>query len=136
MPADGGIAVRITRNGGVAPAESGDGRFLYYARSEAPATSIWRVPVDGGEEQPIVEELTYSLNFVVADPGLYFLSVGSAPLTTAIEFYDDVRKTRTTLLRVGKRHSVGMALSPDKRWLLYSVVDSSGTNLMLVDNFR
>jgi len=37
---------------------------------------------------------------------------------------------------LGKEHWYGMALSPDRKSLLYSVVDNAGSNLMLVDNFR
>ena len=32
--------------------------------------------------------------------------------------------------------NVGLALSPDGRWLLYSQLDRSGADIMLVENFR
>jgi hypothetical protein len=30
----------------------------------------------------------------------------------------------------------GFAISPDRRWLLYTSLESSDADLMLVDNFR
>jgi Tol biopolymer transport system component len=136
MPADGGTAVRITKQGGLTATESPDGRFLYYAKHEGLPTSIWRVPLGGGEEKLIVNGLSYALNFVVADRGLYFLAFGDAPSKTSIDFFEYATGKRTTLLNLGKPYWWGMALSPDQKSLLYSLVDSAGSNLMLVDNFR
>jgi Tol biopolymer transport system component len=148
MSATGGSAVRITQHGGLAATESPDGRFLYYAKQGNSLTSIWQVPVGGGEEKLVVEGLSHSLNFVVADRGLYFLAVGDARpgsptqvlqgprQTRSIDFFEYATGKRTTVFDVGKPSWVGMALSPDQRHLLYSVLDSAGANLMLVDGFR
>jgi hypothetical protein len=135
MLADGGEAVRITRNGGLAARESKDGRFLYYAKNSVSPTSIWRVPVGGGEETPFLEGLSHQLNFVVADRGLYFVAVGNAPDKTSLDFFDFGTGRRSTLLGLGHRFWYGIALSPDQRTLLYSMVDVLGSNLMVVDGF-
>ena len=135
MPANGGAAVRITQHGGLTASESPDGRFLYYAKEGVP-TSIWRVPVGGGEEKFVLDGLSYALNFVVADQGLYFLAQGAAPSKTSIDFFEFATGKMSTLLKVGKQYYVGMALSPDQKSLLYSVIDNAGSNLMLVDQFR
>jgi len=136
MPAAGGPAVQVTKQGGTTATESRDGRLLYYARFNDSPSEIWRVPVDGGDEQPVVAGLSYSLNFVVADTGIYFLAIGDAPKETSIDFFEVATGRRTTLLKLGKEHWWGMALSPDQQSLLYSVVDSAGSNLMLVEKFR
>jgi len=47
IPANGGEAIQVTRDGGFAPLESPDGKFLYYTKALA-ATSLWRMPVEGG----------------------------------------------------------------------------------------
>ena len=146
--AAGGAAVRITQHGGVTATESPDGRFLYYAKQGNSQTSIWQVPVAGGEEKLVVEGLSHSLNFVVADRGLYFLAVsdprpGSAApglqgpgQTRSIDFFEFSTGKRTTLFVVKKQSWVGMALFPDQRSLLFSVLESAGANLMLVEGFR
>jgi Tol biopolymer transport system component len=88
MPAAGGASVRITQGGGMTATESPDGRFLYYAKHDAQPTEIWRVPVSGGEERSVVDGVSYSVNFVVANRGLYFVAVGDAPHKTSIDFFD------------------------------------------------
>ena len=70
MPAAGGAASQITRQGGLAAMESHDS-VLYYSKNGSSPTSIWRVPVDGGAEVPVVDGLSYSLNFAVSARGLY-----------------------------------------------------------------
>jgi Tol biopolymer transport system component/DNA-binding winged helix-turn-helix (wHTH) protein len=134
--AEGGEAVRITRNGGLAAIESPDGRWLYYAKDFHSPSSIWRVPVGGGAETLVVHGLSYSLNFVVADRGLYFIAVGDTPEKTSLDFFDYRTGKRSILLVLGKRFWYGMALSPDQRTMLYSVVDDAGSNLMVVDGFK
>jgi hypothetical protein len=68
----------------LAATESPDRKFLYYSKDGHSPSSIWRVPIDGGEETPVVDGLSYSLNFVVADRGLYFVGVGDAPHKTSL----------------------------------------------------
>jgi Tol biopolymer transport system component/DNA-binding winged helix-turn-helix (wHTH) protein len=138
MPADGGGPVQVTQQGGLAAMESPDGRFLYYARRgnfNLP-NSIWRVPVAGGEETAVVDGLSFSANFVVADRGIYFVAVGQSPEHTSIDFVEHGTGARTTIVRLGKMAWYGVALSPDQRTLLYSMIDNIGSNLMLVDGFR
>jgi Tol biopolymer transport system component len=136
MPADGGPAVQVTKQGGTTATESMDGRYLYYAKFDDSPSAIWRMPVGGGEERPVVDGLTYALNFVVGEKGLYFLAIGDSPLKTSIDFYEFATGTRRTLLKLGKEHWWGMALSPDQHSLLYSVIDAAGSNLMVVEKLR
>jgi hypothetical protein len=42
----------------------------------------------------------------------------------------------SALVRLDKRFWFGMTLSPDERSLIFPLVDSAGSNLMLVDGFR
>jgi eukaryotic-like serine/threonine-protein kinase len=135
MPAAGGPASQVTRQGGVHAIESRDG-FLYYSKDVESPTSIWRVPVDGGTEVPVVDGLIYSLNFAVGARGLYFIALNDTPDRPSLEFLDFRTLQRSTLARLDKPFSVGMTLSPDERSLVFPLVDSAGSNLMLVDKFR
>jgi Tol biopolymer transport system component len=54
LPANGGDAIQVTRNGGFGPRQSPDGKFLYYAKALF-ATSLWRIPVEGGPETKVLE---------------------------------------------------------------------------------
>ena len=93
----GGVPTQITRQGGLTATESPDGSFLYYAKDARSPTTIWRVPVGGGHETQVVDRLSYSINFVVADRGLY-----SSPSVTLLS-----RHQSTSLIsaRAGGRHS-------------------------------
>lgn len=51
VPADGGAAIQVTKNGGFAAFEAPDGSRLYYAKYDGPG--IWAVPIDGGEERRV-----------------------------------------------------------------------------------
>jgi Tol biopolymer transport system component/DNA-binding winged helix-turn-helix (wHTH) protein len=142
MPAGGGAAVQVTKQGGRAPAESPDGGWLYYAKGTGPtpfansAFSIWRMPVEGGQETLVVEGLSDPGNFVIASRGIYFLAVGQSPEQTSIDFVDSGTGARTTIVKLGKFAWYGAALSPDERTMLFATIDSIGSNLMLVDGFR
>jgi len=135
MPATRGEPVQITRLGGSTATESPDARYLYYAKYETSPSAIWRVPTEGGKEEPVVDGLSYTLNFVVAARGIYFLARGGERHQTTLDLFDFASGKRSTLAGVGKPFWWGMALSPDEKSLLFSVVDSAGSNLMLVDRF-
>ncbi|MGH9372194.1 MAG: winged helix-turn-helix domain-containing protein [Vicinamibacterales bacterium] len=135
MPAAGGARAQITRQGGTAAVEAADG-FLYYAKVSSSPSSIWRVPVNGGDEVHVVDGLSYSINFAVGERGLYFVAVGDTGDKPSVDFFDFSTGKRSTLVRLDKPHWFGMTLSPDERSLVFPLVDSAGSNLMLVDRFR
>ena len=43
VPSKGGVAVQVTRHGGLYAKESPDRRYLYYAKVETAIPSLWRV---------------------------------------------------------------------------------------------
>ncbi len=108
--------------------------------------AIWRVPVNGGEEIPVVSDLVGPMNFAVGKDRLYFIAGTGGPQQppasetmlwkTTIDFLDFKTGRRTTIARLDKGGSVGMALSPDERYLLYPVVDNLSRNLMLVEKIE
>ena len=52
-PVAGAQAVQVTRSGGSAPQVSVDGQYLYYVK-QGQDTRLFRMPVEGGEEQQVV----------------------------------------------------------------------------------
>ena len=135
MPAAGGAPAQITRQGGTAAIESGDG-FLYYAKGGGSPSSIWRVPVTGGAEVHVVDGLSYNINFAVGKRGLYFVAVADTGDKPSVDFFDFATGKRSTLARLDKPFWFGMTLSPDERSLVFPLVDSAGSNVMLVDRFQ
>lgn len=71
-PFVGGSMIKITRTGGAQAIESPDGRLLYYLKENEEFTSLWKVPVEGGQETQVLESVCCQ-NFAVVDQGIYFI---------------------------------------------------------------
>jgi Tol biopolymer transport system component len=144
VPAGGGKATQITRQGGYGPIESRDGKFLYYAKRSSGgvpslgaggAGGLWRVPSAGGDEVEILPDLRTSPSFDVAPDGIYYIPTGG-PGNYTIRFLDLATGKTRQVATLPKPASGGLSLSPDGRHLLYSQVDQTGADLVLVENFR
>jgi len=135
MHADGSAAAQVTTRGGQTAQESPDRRFLYYAKQGSP-TTIWRVPLGGGDDVQLVDGVSYPNNFVVGDRGIYFLAVGDSPSKNSIDFFEFSTGRRTSLAKVGKPWWSGIALSADQGSLLFATIDRDGSDLILVDRIQ
>jgi Tol biopolymer transport system component len=115
---------------------SPDGRFLYYPKDDSEFTSLWKVPVDGGEAIQVLESVC-CWTFTVVAQGLYF--VPKPPLggdNSSVEFLSFATGKVTTIAKFSGFSAWGSSVSPDGRWLLYSQYEPNGADLMLVENFR
>ena len=134
VPAGGGDPVQVTRQEGTCGLESLDGKFVYYLLAlvnEGSNTELWRVPAEGGEEIRIVDSVCPQL-FAVAERGIYFFSGWKSPLIQRFRFA--TRKIET-VARVEGKIGWGISVSPEDRWLLYSVLEEQ-SDLMMVEKFR
>ena len=131
MLAAGGDATQITKGGGFG-GRSLDGKFLYYTKPGG--DGLWRVPVDGGEEVLMNKTILSASNIAVGRQGVYYLINEKA--SHSIWFVDFATGQTKRIRAVEKLASWGISLSPDERWLLYTQQDQSGSDLMLVENFR
>jgi Tol biopolymer transport system component len=131
-----GDAVQITRNGAQVFRASPDGRFIYYARGAQPA-GLYRVAVDGGEEELLVESVSTSANFSPAHKGVYFIPPAGEDGRSSIEFLDLRTGKRRTIAPVDRLPLWGLTVSPDGRSILHAALaEPKRSNLMLVENFR
>jgi Tol biopolymer transport system component/DNA-binding winged helix-turn-helix (wHTH) protein len=139
VPSEGGQAVQVTRLGGFEGFESRDGKYFYYAKGRA-VPGIWQVPVNGGEERLLVDHNnagTWRL-WAVSKTGIYF-ATANVPSQPIIEFYNFTTRRVTQVVTLNKplsRSDPGLTISPDGRSLLFSQLDHSGSDIMLVENFR
>ena len=134
MPAAGGTPVQVTHHGGGAPVESPDGRFLYYAKQNHDTeTSLWRTPFAGGAEEQVAPAM-FRLNFSVTDRGIYYAKPDARFGT--IEYIDAATGHQSTVHVMEKPFDLGISISPDGRYLLFSRADSQGANLMLMEDFK
>jgi eukaryotic-like serine/threonine-protein kinase len=134
MPAAGGDAVQVTHGGGIAPTESPDGKTLYFTK-ETGMDGLWKMPLEGGAETRAVPDV-YRYNYAVTEKGIYFTPNGARDQTSSVQFLNFATGMAAPIVKVQKPLDLGLTVSPDGRTLLYTQVDSSGRNLMLVENFR
>ena len=129
-------------DGGVAPLESPDGKFLYYSRRRYPA-SLWRIPVEGGAPTKILDSLSDFKNWAIADTGLYFIPSSRIAEGSSIEFLSVATNQIRPVAQLEKpvytgltAAGGGLSVSPDGRYILYTQVDQADFELMMVENFR
>jgi eukaryotic-like serine/threonine-protein kinase len=146
LPAAGGSPMRVTHGGGYLSRESRDGRWLYFARNWD--NNISRI---AGSKAPNASN--HGEHLLIGPP--YKVQVGAWDLSEdEIFFVDRPTEMQPTMIRArhlvtGKvrailelsdvlldRPDVGLSLSPDARWLVYSKLDRSGSNVMVGEKAR
>ncbi|MFN7931424.1 MAG: winged helix-turn-helix domain-containing protein [Blastocatellia bacterium] len=138
-PMTGGEAKQVTREGGFEGFESADGQTFYYAKGRG-IPGIWQVPVGGGEERLVVDQYQAGLwrYWRVAEQGLYF-ATAATPTEPSLKFFSFAAQQVSEVIPLARevdKYSPGLAISPDGRHLLCVRRDPSGSDLMMVENFR
>ena len=136
MPARGGQAVEITRHGGDVPQESPDGRFVYYEKGYPSQCSVWKVPAAGGEEVKVLDSTHRDAGWTVGEQGIYFFTPADKQGHSDIGLYKFATGKISKILTIERNVTYRIAVSPDERTILYGQYDQSGSDLMLVENFR
>ena len=132
MSAEGGEPAQVTRNGGFSPFESTDGRVIYYQKTQG-LSDIWKVPVEGGEETKVVDSVGHR-QFTVVAGGIYCIRIDASG--QRLQFFDFATGATTDLANLGTPTSMGLTVSPDRRYVFCTQRDQVGSDLMLVENFR
>jgi Tol biopolymer transport system component len=147
IPVAGGKkAVQVTHEGGWMPRVSADGEFVYYWHYKTDP-SIRQIPIKGGDEKqvlPLRKDTGGQQDWTLGERGIYFIDWGATPRATIkcfsfktrkITHLGDITKERGNLsFAFGPGNRLGV--SPDEQWLLYVQYDQSGSDIMLVENFR
>ncbi|HZI67479.1 MAG TPA: protein kinase [Thermoanaerobaculia bacterium] len=133
MPAAGGVAIQVTRDGGWVSNEAPDGAHLYYIDIPMAPKPLWRVSAAGGPPVKVVDGV-FGWFFQATEQGIYYAD--QADGETRLRFHDFGTGRSTTV--AGHLGQIGFApgVSPDGRTILYSQIDSTVDDLMLVENFR
>jgi hypothetical protein len=99
---------------------------------------LWRIPTNGGEETLLTNSLEagYWGYWAVVDDGIYYLDTTGRP---GITFFDLTTHRTTRVFDLENRpagQAPGLAVSSDKRTILYTQLDALNSDIILVENFR
>ena len=130
--------IRVTRNGGISPVESADGRYLYYAKYEK--GGLWRLSLQGGDqfkETEIIPDLPGWAwpDWALSSDGIYYLKEDRSS-GASIHFYDFSSGKIFPISHLDRDSGWGLSLSRDGRSLVYVQNEFAESNIMLVKNFR
>lgn len=146
-PLAGAAAIQVTHNGGLWSNESRDGNWLYFAKVGVKGITIWRMAGSravgsaiADEEKLVIgppvelapegwtlsgEEILFYGNLESGQPrALHAFHLGSGKIRTIVDL-PQVPERGTTL-----------SVSPDAKWLLYTQLDRSGSNIMVAETVR
>jgi eukaryotic-like serine/threonine-protein kinase len=130
-------AVSGTAEGWV-PEESPDSQWIYYSgHPVVTATNLRRAPSRGGEATDVFSEQVAGRNFVVTGTGIWYLTPSPSPKEgSLLRFYDFASKATRTVYPTERPVGPGLTLAPDGRRILFTQQDRSGSDLMVVENYR
>jgi Tol biopolymer transport system component/DNA-binding winged helix-turn-helix (wHTH) protein len=130
IPAAGGEAVQITRDGGYSALESPSGEWLYYTKFDP--TGLFRLPVTGGREEQVAGAAKVHgwQGCAIARSGLYVVRENEGDQWVELLDPDNGRVQR--LARLPGHADLGVSISPDGRYLLYSEIVRRESDLVIV----
>jgi hypothetical protein len=127
--------------------ESRDGKWLYFSKDGK--DNIWRMPGSRAENRTAFGEAEvigppYKVktdDWTLTADEIVFLDADTSTHQAAIRAYGiAVGRTRPILelteLLPDTRGNMGISVSPDSRWVLYSQLDRSGSNVIVADHTR
>jgi len=71
--------------------------------------------------------------WALSSGGIFFVPDG-AP--RSLRYFDFASKQIRPIFEADKNFSNGLSVSPDGRWILYSLVGDESSDIMIVDHFR
>jgi Tol biopolymer transport system component/DNA-binding winged helix-turn-helix (wHTH) protein len=131
-PVEGGAASRLTAEGKdqSEPQEAMDGtRVFFYSEGY-----VWSASANGGDERPVPGVPSY-VRWVPARSGGYFVDGG--PRHFALHYFDTATQHAHKIVDFPNLFAMwGSSLAPDGHALLFSGIEHSEGDIMLVEGFR
>jgi Tol biopolymer transport system component len=132
MPAAGGDAVQVTPNQAGQAFESPDASNIYY-NALSIVSPLWRLSTAGGDPVKVIEGIVW-FNFCLSGKGAYY--VDRPGDETRLRYVNFETGTSTTIADNLGEVGAGLTASPDGKTILFTRVDASADDLMMVENFR
>jgi hypothetical protein len=133
----------MTHRGGFMARESRDGKLLYFSKNGTGSLWRMRLTIDGPGASP--EEMIIGpgsniqpAGWILTPDTIFFTDVagtGQAGSLRAYQFSTGATRLIVPLLRtfMDSRYC-NLTVSPDSKWILYSQLDRSGSNVMVAEN--
>ena len=138
VPSTGGPAEQLTEKRTYRALVSGS-RVIFNVAGQR-GVELWSKPIDGGVETPLqgMVPLRYSDSWTATPRGVYYTVSGAS--SAIVGFYDFVTHRAHTIRTLdglpAALGGLGIAVSPDQRFLLYTRSDRSEGDIMMVDFTR
>jgi serine/threonine protein kinase len=134
VPFQGGAEIQLTHSGGEAPQESADGQTIYFI---GPSRMLHEMSLVGGDQHPLGIHVQSRAFQVMRDSIYYIPPPGKNSSSLEIQCYDFATGQSQLTQSLGNiRILFGLSVSANRKTFLYSVVQDSGRNLKLLENFR
>jgi WD40-like Beta Propeller Repeat len=118
------------------PVESSDGKILYFTSWTGDANIMMlglEQPGAAPQAVPGSPKVFDEAQWTLAANGIYFAPHDNP---RSICFFDFATRQTRQIFKADKDLAEGMSVSPDGRYMLYSQIDESNADIMLVNNFR
>jgi Tol biopolymer transport system component len=134
-PLNGGPAVQLTHQSYGDAIEAADGT-VYFSDGQ---NGFWSVSNDGSNEAPVpgLERFRNTRYYALGARGIYSLRNVTAPWI--IDLYDFKTHRTSPVASIERGILFGMpnlSVSPDDRWLLFTQLDGSGSDIQMVESYR
>ncbi len=140
VPASGGDAVQITRDGGFESAASADGKWIYYTKN-SPDVGLRRISTTTTAENfdeaqiPKLNNEGFQNVWTLTKNGIYFIAnADHSPFK--IKFYDFSNERISEIAETDKFNAsafAGMTVSPDGKTIVFAQFDQNASNIMLAE---
>jgi Tol biopolymer transport system component/DNA-binding winged helix-turn-helix (wHTH) protein len=136
VPAGGGTALRLTGDGKgrFGPQEGADGKRVFFYRVEGGQGRAWSALADGGDERP-VRGMLADVTWVPSSDAIYFIE-GSTRHFSLKRFELAAQKIQKVSDLPGLFAIWGATLSPDQHTFLFSGIEHSEGDIVLVEGFQ
>jgi Tol biopolymer transport system component len=134
-PAVGGSATALSQPPGTNPRESLDGTEVYFL-TRIVRSSIKQAFLNRPGEDFLLQGLPAVRNWTLwtqVQGGIYFVP---ADAPRSLRYFDFASKRIRDVFEIQRDFNLGLSVSPDGRWMLYSQLDEGNSDIMLVEHFR
>jgi Tol biopolymer transport system component len=96
---------------------------------------LWELPVDGTEERRGTIESIFARAYTVTRDGIYYVPVPVAGGQASIWFHSFAYGNNAQVTSLSSM-ALGLTVSPDRNSILIVTASRTGSNVMVVDNFK